>query len=427
MRGAPVLDRFTSLLGLAAFLSLAWALSLNRRGFPWRTVLSGLALQLVLALLILKTAPGAAFFQLVNAAATNLLSYADEGAQFVFGPLGRPDVLEPALGAGNTFIFFVTVTCVIIFISALASFLYHYGILQRAVQAMAWIMQRIMRTSGSESLAAAANVFMGQTEAPLLVKPYLPRMTRSELLALMTSGMATIAGSVLAAYVSFGQAAGRLDMAGHLITASVLSAPAALLIAKIMLPETEISETAAGASARTERPSKNGIDALCIGASDGMRLALNVMAMLIAFVAVVALGNGLLVGLQASLGVQNPIRLETLAGWINAPFAWLIGIPWTDCTRIGEVLGSRIVLNEFVGYLHLTELQKSGLIADRTFTLATYALCGFANFSSIAIQIGGIGSLAPERRSELASLGLRAMVGGLLACYTTATLVGFLL
>lgn len=422
-----MLDRFTSLLGLAAFLFLAWVLSLHRRGFPWRIVLSGVGLQLLLALLILKTAPGEAFFQFANTAAAKLLSYADEGAKFVFGPLGRPEVLEPALGAGNTFIFFVTVTSVIIFISALASFLYHYGILQRAVQAMAWIMQRIMRTSGSESLAAAANIFMGQTEAPLLVKPYLARMTRSELLALMTSGMATIAGSVLAAYVSFGQDAGRMDMAGHLITASVLSAPAALLIAKIMLPETEASETAAGASAKVERLSKNGIDALCIGAGDGMRLALNVMAMLIAFVAVVALGNGLLMGIQSGFGVLNPVRLETLAGWINAPFAWLMGVPWADCTRIGEVLGSRIVLNEFVGYLSLAELQKSGAIADRSFTLATYALCGFANFSSIAIQIGGIGSLAPERRGDLASLGLRAMLGGLLACYTTAAIVGLLI
>jgi len=270
---------------------------------------------------------------------------------------------------------------------------------------------------------------MGQTEAPLVIKPYLPNVTRSELFAIMVPGMATIAGGVLAAYVKFGNAAGRADMAGHLITASVMSAPAALLISKIMLPETEQSETAAGAHAKIERLSHNGIDAICLGASDGMRLTLNVMAMLIAFVAIVALVNGMLASVQGWFGVsgESVVKLQTVLGWLNAPFAWLMGVSWPDCQSIGRVLGSRIVLNEFVGYLDLTALQKDHAVSDRSFTLATYALCGFANFSSIAIQIGGIGALAPARRAELAALGLRAMIGGLLACYMTATVVGILL
>jgi CNT family concentrative nucleoside transporter len=362
---------------------------------------------------------------LANGAVARLLGFADEGAKMVFGPLANSALLTDKWGADNAFIFVVTVTATIILVSALSSVLYHYGILQRVVRAMAWVMQRAMRTSGSESLAAAANIFMGQTEAPLVVKPYLPRMTRSELLALMVPGMASIAGGVLAAYVAFGQRAGRMDMAGHLITASFMSAPAALLIAKVMLPETEASETAAGASAKIERESTNGIDALCRGASEGMMLSINVMAMLIAFVAVVALINFLLAYPQNSLGVATPVTLQKLFGWINAPFAWLIGVPWKDCVTVGEVMGERIVLNEFIGYLSLSE--HAAQLDSRSFVLATYALCGFANFSSIAIQIGGIGALAPNRRADLAQLGLRAMVGGLLACYMTACVVGILL
>jgi CNT family concentrative nucleoside transporter len=237
--------------------------------------------------------------------------------------------------------------------------------------------------------------------------------------------MATIAGGVLAVYVAFGQRAGRADMAGHLITASFMSAPAALLIAKIMLPESEQSETAAGASAKTEREATNGIDALCRGASEGMLLSINVIAMLIAFVAVVALFNFLLAYPQTSLGVATPVTLQNIFGWLNAPFAWLIGVPWKDCITVGQIMGERIVLNEFIGYLTLSE--RAATLDARSFVLATYALCGFANFSSIAIQIGGIGALAPTRRADLAQLGLRAMVGGLLACYMTACVVGILL
>jgi CNT family concentrative nucleoside transporter len=418
--------RLISLLGLVSFIALAWLFSLNRRQFPVRTVLSGVALQFALAFIILKTGPGEEIFKFANDAVSQLLAYADEGSRFVFGPLGDSRLLTEKFGAGNNFIFFVTVMGTIILVSALSSLLYHYGILQQVVKAIAWVMQRLMRTSGSESLAAAANIFMGQTEAPLVVKPYLKHVTRSELFAIMVPGMASIAGGVLAAYVAFGMAAGRADMAGHLITASFMSAPAALLISKIILPETERSETAAGAHAELEKVSRNGIDAVCIGASEGMKLSLNVMAMLIAFVAIVALANGLLGSVQGWFAIAQPVKLETIFGWLNAPCAWLIGIPWADCQKVGEVLGARIVLNEFVGYLNLTDLQKAHAISDRAFTLATYALCGFANFASIAIQIGGIGALAPERRSDLAALGLRAMLGGLLACYMTATVVGIL-
>jgi concentrative nucleoside transporter, CNT family len=421
-----VLERFTSLLGLAVFIALAWALSLNRRKFPVRTVISGLALQFILAFCILRTDAGRSAFTVANDTVAAVLRYSDEGSKFVFGPLAKGELLAEKFGPDNAFIFFVTVTGTIILVSAVSSLLYHYGILQRVVRGLAWVMQRVMGTSGSESLSAAANIFMGQTEAPLVIKPYLPHVTRSELFAIMVPGMASIAGGVLAAYVAFGNSAGRMDMAGHLITASFMSAPAALMIAKIMLPETEESQTAAGAHAELEKPSHNGIDAICLGASDGLKLALNVAAMLIAFVAIVAMTNGLLTGTQSWFGVPNPIKLETIFGWLNAPFAWLIGIPATDCLQIGEVLGSRIVLNEFIGYLSLSGMEKDGLIQDRSFTLASYALCGFANFSSIAIQIGGIGALAPERRVDLASLGLRAMVGGLLACYMTAAVVGLL-
>jgi CNT family concentrative nucleoside transporter len=275
-----------------------------------------------------------------------------------------------------------------------------------------------MQTSGSESLAAAANIFMGQTEAPLVIKPYFARMTRSEIMALMTGGMATIAGGVLAAYVGFGVSA------GHLLTASVMSAPAALLIAKIMLPETEASETAAGAHAQIERQSHNGLDALCRGASDGAMLSINVMAMLIAFVAVVALANALLSWGLAQVGVTTAAPLQTFFGWVNYPFAWIMGVPVKDCFAVGQILGERIVLNEFIGYLSLAKVKDT--LDPRSVIIATYALCGFANFASIAIQIGGIGALAESRREDLARLGVKAMIGGLLACYCTACIAGLL-
>ena len=411
--------KLVSLLGLVVFIGIAWAMSSHKKLFPWRAVGWGLVLQFTFGALILKTKGGAAVFDFFQRAVTKLIGFANNGSSMVFGPLADKDLLTEKLGPGNGVIFVITITATIILVAALSSLLYHYGILQLVVRGTAWVMQRLMRTSGSESLAAAANIFMGQTEAPLVIRPYLLRMTRSEILALMTGGMATIAGGVLALYVAFGISA------GHLLTASVMSAPAALLIAKVMLPETEKSETASGASAKIPRETVNGLDALCIGASDGIKLAINVMAMLIAFVAVVALANFLVSYALRPFGVHEAAPLQTLFGWINAPFAWLMGVPSKDCLAVGSILGERIVLNEFIGYLSLSKLTAT--LDPRSYTLVTYALCGFANFSSIAIQIGGIGSLAPERRGDMARLGLRAMIGGLLASYITATIAGILI
>lgn len=410
------MERFASLLGLFVMLGLAWALSSERKRFPWRVVFWALGLQLTLALIILKTRAGVAFFEFAQRAVTRLNASAIEGAQLVFGRLADQPFLEGEWGAGNGVVLAIAITAMIILISALSSLFYHWGILQRVVQAAAVVMQKSMRTSGSESLAAAANIFMGQTEAPLLIKPYLARMTRSELMALMTGGMATIAGGVMAVYVSFGASS------GHLLTASVMSAPAALMMAKIMMPETEASETAGESIMRTERTTVNGIDALCRGASEGLMLSLNVIAMLIAFVALIALANFLFGLAMRPFGLD--LTLQQVLGYLNAPFAWLIGVPAKDCLLMGEIFGERIVLNEFVGYLHLTGSREA--LEARSFVLGTYALCGFANFGSVAIQIGGIGALAPERRGELAQLGFRAMIGGLLTCYLTASLVGIL-
>ena len=386
----------------------------------------GVVLQFVFALLILRTPWGHDLFDLAGRAVNKLIGFANQGSEFVFGPLAVESMMQTTF-PGKPFVFAVLVTGTIIIVSSLSSLFYHWGLLQKVVHAMAWVMRKVMRTSGSETLAAAANIFMGQTEAPLVIRPYVARMTRSELLCLMTGGMATIAGGVMAVYMKMGIDAGHPEIAGHLLTASVLSAPAALLISKVMLPETEPSETAASAPAEVPRTTINSIDALCRGAGEGMMLAINVMAMLIAFVAVVALANYVFGFVQIKLAADpqfEPVTLQKLFGWINWPFAWLMGVPAQDCFTIGQILGERIVLNEFIGYLSLTNPQT--LVEDRSFVIATYALCGFANFASIAIQVGGIGSLAPERRGEMAKLGVRAMVGGVLASYMTACVAGIL-
>ena len=413
--------KMISLFGLAAFVAIAWLLSNNRTRFPWRTVLSGLGLQFTFALFILKTGVGLAIFGGVQNAVRRIGDFSDEGAAMAFGPLAKGEILGKAFGSGNAYVFAVSITATIILISALSALLYHWGILQRIVQAMAWVMRRVMGTSGSESLAAASNIFLGQTEAALLVKPYIPKMTASEIMALMTAGMATIATGVMVVYPKLG-----LD-AGHILTASVLSAPAALLVSKIMFPEIERSETAAGAPMKVEKTDANSLDSLCRGTSEGVMLAINVMGMLIAFVAVVALANAVCGAAQGAFGVapENQFTLQTLLGHMNAPFAWLMGVPWKDCTVVGQALGERIVLNEFIGYISLS--KSIATLDPRSVTIATYALCGFANFASIAIQIGGIGAMAPTRRGDLARLGFRAMIAGLLACYITATIAGILI
>ena len=366
---------------------------------------------------------GVSIFQGAQSVVDQLNVYANEGAKMVFGPLGDADALRSAFGPGGAFVFAISITATIILISSLSALLYHWGILQRIVAGMAWVMQKAMRVSGSESLAGASNIFLGQTEAALLIKPYLAKMTQSEIMALMTTGFSTIATGVMAIYAG-------LDgiSAGHILTASVLGAPAGLLVAKIMFPETEPSETGERHHFKVPRTAMNSIDALCTGAGEGLMMSLNIMAMLIAFVAVVALANALVVWPQTALGSVDPITIKQALGWVNAPFAWLMGIPWKDCGFIGQVLGERVVLNEFVGYLDLTSHVKAnpGALDPRSITLASYALCGFANFSSIAIQIGGIGALAPERRGDLAKVGMRAMIAGLLACYLFTCVDGIL-
>lgn len=412
--------KLLSLLGMVVIIATAWGLSMNRSRFPWRTVLSGLALQFGFALLILKTPFGESLFGMAQRAVNKISDFSIEGAKMVFGPLADSRLLAEKFGPANGLIFAIAISATIIVVSALSSLLYHWKILPKVVQGMARLMESVMRTSGSESLAAASNIFVGQTEAALLVKAYLARMTFSEVMALMTAGMATIASGVMVVYGTLGISS------GHLLTASVLSAPAALLIAKVMVPETERSETAGGAHAKLEQSFTNSIDALCRGASEGVTLAINVMGMLIAFIAVVALMNYTGAWLLRKLfDVQAATPLQTLFGWVNAPFAWLIGVPARDCVKVGEILGERIVLNEFIGYFSLIKAQSQ--LDPRSVILTTYALCGFANFGSIAIQIGGIGALVPERRADLARLGIRSMVAGILACYLTATVVGILL
>lgn len=407
--------KFISLLGVISMIAFAWGISENRKKFPVRMVVSGVVLQFIFAFFILKTSPGLALFQWARDMALKVLGFANDGAQLVFGPLANDAVLTEAFGVGNSFIMAVPIFSTIVFVSAISSLLFHWGILQRLVGLLAWVMKSSMRTSGSESLASAANIFMGQTEAPLLIKPYISGMTRSEVMALMTGGMATIAGSVLVIYVTLG-----MD-AGHLITASVLSAPGALLIAKIMIPESEVSQTAAGAKVKVEAKSVNSVDALCVGARDGIMLVFNVLAMLIAFVATISLANFLLESVLRPLFGQS-VTIQQLIAYTQVPFAWLMGISAADCFAVSEALGNRIVFNEFLGYQALSATETE--LAERSKILATYALCGFANFGSIAIQIGGIGQLAPDRHADLAKLGVRSMVGGLLTCYLTASIVG---
>jgi concentrative nucleoside transporter, CNT family len=417
------------LLGMAVLLGLAWALSRQRRLFPVRTVLWGMGLQMALGLLLLRTAGGQALFGWLRGAVTKLLAFTDPGAEFVFGPLFRtgPQYVEnlgpgrswwqgvdPATGEPVTLgiIFAIHVLPIIIFFCSLMAILYHLGVMPRLIQGMAWVMRKTMRTSGGETLSVAANIFVGQTEAPVVIRPYLAGLTMSELMAVMIGGFATVAGSVMAAYVRFG-----VD-AGHLLTASVMSAPAALVVAKIMLPETETSETAGGARLVHERRHVNVLEAAAAGASDGVKLALNVGAMLIAFIALVAMVNYGLSWLGTSL--------QQIFGWIFAPLAWTMGIPWSEAQTFGNLLGTKLAINEFVGYLELLQASQSGALSPRSVVIGTYAMCGFANFASLAIQIGGIGALVPERRGDLARLGLKAMFGGAFASWLTACVAGIL-
>jgi len=421
-------QKLAAILGLFVFLFIAWILSNNRRLFPWRTVICGLFLQFGFALFILKTPWGKTLFGFIQTAFNKLIEAAGEGLKFAFGPLADFSLMSKNFGASHAYIFAISVTGSIVIVSALSSLLYHYRILQRAVQFMAWIMQKTMRTSGSESLAAAINMFVGQTESALVIKLYLQGMTTSEIMALMTIGMATIASGIMVTYASMG------ITAGHMLTASVMSAPGALLIAKIMLPETQKSETGSTSKLKSEVHTVNGIDALCRGASEGMTISISIMAMVIAFVAIVWLANFSFQFFQTKLGIGNPVDIQTILGWINAPMAWLMGIPSAECSTLGKMLGERVLLNEFFSFAHLSEITKlqtmdgkAVVFSERSIAIATYALCGFANFSSIAIQVGGIGAIVPKRRDDLVRCGVKSMIGGLLACYLSAAMASLLL
>jgi len=396
------------LLGLVVMLGIAYALSTNRKAVNWRTVIVGTLLQVIFALLILKTPWGQAFFLEMSRVVTAFLDFADAGSKFIFG-----DNFEE-----HYFAFKVLPT--IIFFSSFIAVLYHVGLVQKVVKAFAYVMMRFMGTSGAESLSASGNIFVGQTEAPLLVRPYVKDMTNSELMAVMTGGFATIAGGVLAAYVGMGVSA------GHLISASVMSAPAALVMAKLMFPETEESVTAGDVRVEVKTPYVNVIDAAAEGAGAGLKLALNVGAMLLAFLGLIAVINAGFHWAGGLFGYPD-LSLEWLLGWIFRPLAWVMGVPWSEAGKVGSLLGIKTVVNEFVGYLRLEDMAKAGELSARSQVIATYALCGFSNFSSIAIQIGGIGGIAPERKADLAKLGLRAMIAGSLACFQTATIAGMLL
>lgn len=405
-------SQLMSLVGLITIIAIAWILSTDRKKVNWKTVLSGMILQILFALIILKTSAGRNVFEGAKNMFTGLLSYTHEGSKFIFGSLVDPSSIG--------FIFATMVLPTIIFMSALMSVLYYLGVMQYVVKIFAWFMMKVMKTSGAESLAAAANVFAGQTEAPLVIKPYIDNMTQSELLALMIGGMATVAGGVLAAYVGLG-----ID-AGHLLSASVMAAPAALVLAKLLMPETQESQTAGNVKMVEEKNATNIIEAAALGASEGLSLALNVGAMLLAFIALIAMLNGIIGFIGANLGFES-LSLEVITGYLFSPVAFMIGVPWDDCTAVGSLLGKKLILNEFVAYMDLKELIKAESISPRAITLSTYALCGFANFSSIAIQLGGIGTLAPKRRGDLARLGLKALLGGTMAGLMTASVAGMLL
>ena len=411
------------LFGLACLVSIAWLCSNNRGAVDWRLVATGISLQIAFAALVLLAPGGRQVFEALGHGFVKLLEFTQVGAALVFGDLARSEKLG--------FIFAFQVLPTIIFFAALMGVLYHAGVMQRIVRGMAWAITKVMRVSGAETTSVCASIFIGQTEAPLTIRPYIAKMTQSELLTIMIGGMAHIAGGVLAAYVGMlggGDPVQQAFYAKHLLTASIMAAPATLVIAKILAPETGEPLTRGKVRMEVEKTTVNVIDAAAGGASDGLRLALNVGAMLLAFVALIALVNAPLTwlgeasGLAAWLG--RPTDLGTLLGYLMAPVAWIIGVPWQDAVQVGGLIGQKIVLNEFIAYLQLAEIQ--GTLTDQGRLVATYALCGFANFSSIAIQLGGIGGLAPERRSDIARLGMRAVLGGSIATFMTATIAGVL-
>src|SRR5271157_3267837 len=409
------MGRFTGILGLLTMLGLAYTFSTNRRAINKKTVAWGLGLQAVFAIFVLKVEIGRQLFEKAGAAVNRLLSYSFEGSKFVFGGLG-------AQGSPMGFFFAFQVLPTVIFIAAFFAVLYHYGIMQFIIKWAAKVMTRFMGASGAESLNVAASIFMGQTEAPLTIRPFLPDLTRSELMTVMTSGMAHVSGGIMAAYIAFG------IEPKHLLSAVIMTAPGTILMSKMLVPETEIPKTAGRVVMSEEEvdteKNENLLGAIARGTTDGLGLALNIAAMLISFLALIALLNGIMGGIHAHVS-WFPSSLESILGVLFAPIAWVIGIPWRDCSAIGSLLGTRMVLNELVAFSMLG--PQKAVLDPRSFTIATFALCGFANLSSIGIQLGGIGALAPNKRGELARLGIRAMLAGTMANLMSASIAGMLL
>ncbi|MFL5514770.1 MAG: NupC/NupG family nucleoside CNT transporter [Gemmatimonadales bacterium] len=407
----PLTERLTGVLGLALILGLGVALSRDRRRIRWRVVAWGLGLQVAFAVFVLRVPAGQALFRGLGAFVTAVLHYSYAGSTFVFGELGKPD---SKLGV----VFALQILPAIIYVSALFAIMYYLGIMQVVVRAFAAVMSRVMGASGAESLNVAASIFMGQTEAPLTIRPFLPRMTRSELMTVMTSGMAHISGSIMVAYIAFG------IEARHLLTAVIMTAPGTIMMSKLFEPETETPETYGNVRLAIPKTDVNLVDAAARGTGEGLHLMLNVIAMLISFIALVALLNG---GFAAVHGWLPwfPADLQTVLGWIFRPIAWIMGVSWHDSGTVGTLLGTRMVLNEFIAYAQLGPMKDT--LDPRSFTIASFALAGFANFSSVGIQLGGIGALAPERKADLARLGFRAMLAGMLANFLSATIAGILL
>ena len=424
------MERFTGLIGIVLIFGIAFLMSNNRKAINYRLVLSGIAIQLSLAVFILKVPLGKTIFSWIGDAVTKILNFSQKGAEFVFGPLVNSENMGKAFGSGNEFIFFFNIIPTIIFVAVLVSVAYYLGIMQRIVKFIAMIVYKLMGVSGSEALSNVASAFVGQVEAQIMIKPYLKGMTMSELLASMTGSMACIAGGVMAVYIAMGV------QAEYLIAASLMAAPAALVISKIVWPETEISETKGTVSLEIKKTNANLVDAISHGASDGLKVGLNVVAMLIGFIAIIALvdfvlgkiGFGLSnLGMSLSfIGINLQTRsLNQILGTVFSVFAYAMGVPGKDIQVAGSLMGTKMVINEFVAYLDLAKIKET--LDPKTILITSFALCGFANFSSIAIQVGGIGELSPERRTDLAKLGMRALICGTLASYLSATIAGILM
>jgi CNT family concentrative nucleoside transporter len=407
----PLLARFTGVLGIGLILAVAYAMSHNRRHIRWKTVGWALALQLVFAIFVLRVPFGTELFRHLGDAITAVLHYSYAGSEFVFGELGKAN---STLGV----IFAFQILPAIIFISALFAMLYYLGVMQVVVRACAVVMTKLLGASGAESLNVGASIFMGQTEAPLTIRPFLPRMTQSELMTVMTAGMAHVSGSIMAAYIAFG------IEARHLLSAVIMTAPGTIMMAKMFEPETEVPETSGNLKIDIPKTDVNLVDAAARGTGEGLHLMLNVIAMLISFIALIALVNGGMGWIHSGLA-WFPANLQTVLSWLGRPVAWVLGVPWKDSGAVGGLLGTRAVLNEFIAFSQLGPMK--GTLDPRSFTIASFALAGFANFSSVGIQIGGIGALAPNRKSDLARLGFRAMLAGTLANFLSAAIAGILL